>query len=77
MFIWFKNSLLTTIALCNDAYILSPWNMRFLKFDFLQNFILQLLDGTPLCDTPEEINNFYNIKETKCRMSKWIFLIHR
>ena len=28
--------------------------MRFLKFDFLQNFILQLVDGTPLCDTPDD-----------------------
>ena len=26
--------------------------MRFLKFDFLENLILQLVDGTSLCDTP-------------------------
>ena len=31
-------------------------NMRFLKFDFLENFILQLVDGTPLCDTPDKLS---------------------
>ena len=29
--------------------------MRFLKFDFLENFILQIVDGTPLCDTLDEL----------------------
>ena len=26
-------------------------------YEFLENFILQLFDGTPLCDTPDDITS--------------------
>ena len=44
------------IALCTDAYCLSDiYTCDFSNSTFSGNSILQLVDDTSLCDTPDEI----------------------